>query len=82
LDRANIGNKLIEDYVYYAHQYIGSSLQALRTSALKILYEISKTQSYEVIQAFFYAKAIAYQNGNSDPEQTMLLILIYCNLLK
>lgn len=38
MNRNNLGNKLIEDYIYYAHQHISSSCQAFRTSALKILY--------------------------------------------
>ena len=80
--RHNLGNKLIEDYIYYAHQYIGSSSQTLRTSALKILYEISKTQSIELIAAYFYSKATSFQSSQSDPEQIMLLILVYINLLK
>lgn len=67
MNRNNLGNKLIEDYIYYAHQHISSSCQIFRTSALKILYEISKTQSYELIQAFFYSKASAYQHSTSDP---------------
>jgi hypothetical protein len=78
----NLGNRLIEDFVYYAHQYMGSSSQALRTSALKILREISKTQSIELIQGYFYARAASFQASHGDPEQVMLLILIYTNLLR
>jgi hypothetical protein len=40
-----LGNRLTEDFIYYAHQYLSSSAQSLRTSALKIMHEISKTQS-------------------------------------
>lgn len=36
--RNNLGNRLIEDYIYYAHQHISSSSQVFRTSALKIFY--------------------------------------------
>ena len=78
----NLGNRLIEDYIYYAHQHLSSSCQVFRTSALKIFYEISKTQSYETIQGFFYGKATAYQQSTADPEQILLLALIYLNLLK
>jgi hypothetical protein len=53
-----------------------------RTSALKIFYEISKTQSYELIQNYFYGKAANFQKSNADPEQILLLALIYLNLLK
>ena len=77
-----MNNKLIEDYIYYAHQYLASSCQTFRTSALKILYEISKTQSIELIQGYFYTKAINFQHSSSDPEQVLLLALIYLNLLK
>lgn len=80
--RNNLGNKLIEDYIYYAHQHISSSCQLFRTSALKILYEISKTQSHELIQNYFYSKATSYQQSTSDPEQILLLSMIYLNLLK
>ena len=82
INRNNVGNRLIEDYVYYAHQHITSSCQIYRTSALKIFYEISKTQSYELIQNYFYSKATAFQNSIADPEQILLLCLIYLNLLK
>ena len=81
-DRQNSGNRLIEDYVYYAHQHISSSSQSFRTSALKILYQISKTQSYELIQGYFYSKAVNFQRSTADPEQILLLALIYLNLLK
>lgn len=77
----NLGNKLVEDYIYYAHQHIGSSSQILRTAALKILYEVSSAQSIDHIRNFFYAKAVSFQSSQADPEQIMLLILIYLNLL-
>lgn len=80
--RNNLGNRLIEDFIYYAHQYMGSASQSLRTSALKILYEISRTQAVELIQGYFYGRAGNFQGGQGDPEQAMLLILIYINLLK
>ena len=73
---------MIEDYIYYAHQHIASSSQIFRTSALKILYEISKTQSYELIQTYFYGKSQSFQQSTADPEQILLLALIYMNLLK
>ena len=80
-DKANSGNKLIEDYIYYAHQHLTSSTLPLRTSSLKILYEISKTQAIEIIQTYFYNKATSFQHSQADPEHIMLLILIYTHLL-
>lgn len=82
VQRNNLGNRLIEDYIYYAQQHLSSSGQAFRTSALKILFEISKTQSFELIQVYFYSKAPAFQHSTADPEQILLLALIYLNLLK
>ena len=66
-DRANTGNRLIEDYIYYAHQHLTSSSLPLRTSSLKILYEISKTQAIEIIQTYFYNKAPSFQHSQADP---------------
>ena len=82
IDKNNGGNKLIEDYIYYAHQYISSSSQNLRTCAFKIIHEISMTQSTFLISDYFYQKAASFQQSEGDPEQMLLLGLIYINLLK
>lgn len=75
-------NKLIEDYVYYAHQFIACSSVPLRTSALKILHELSKTSHCSLIEPYFLSKAVPFQSSRCDPEQIVLLILIYSNLLR
>jgi hypothetical protein len=79
--KANLSNRLIEDYIYYAHQHLTAANAPLRTASLKILYEISRTQAIEVIQPFFYARAGNFQHSQADPEHVMLLMLIYTQLL-
>ena len=35
-----------------------------------------------MLRGFFYGRATAFQASRADPEQVMLLILIYMNLLR
>lgn len=35
-----------------------------------------------MIQGYFYSKATSFQHSTADPEQILLLALIYLNLLK
>lgn len=38
----NKPSQLLDDYIYYAQQYLSSSVVGARTAALKILLEIGK----------------------------------------
>jgi hypothetical protein len=59
---------------------LSSSSAVSRTSALKILSEISKWHC-TLIEKYFLSKTATFRNSKDDPEQVYLLIDIYFNIM-
>lgn len=74
-------SQLLDDYIYYAQQFLSSSVMAARTAALKILLEIGKVECH-MIDKYFISKFQMFSHSRNDPEQVCLLVQIYFCLLK
>jgi hypothetical protein len=73
--------RLLDDFIYYAQQYLSSSSSVSRNSALKILSEISRSHC-GLVEKFFLSKTGVFRNSKDDPEQVYLLIDIYFNIME
>ena len=73
--------RLLDDFIYYAQQYLSSSSSVSRTSALRIMSEISKSHC-NLIEKFFLSKTSLFRNSKDDPEQVYFLIDIYFNIME